>query len=509
VIDDRGNVIGSGEGLLSEWSGVHEWDLELTCNTTYHADVTNTSGTRVIGSESETSHYHLLAKLEQTSGNTWSGSGDASASAIETWKAEDLVAGFTQRGNYEVRGQGNGEELATLRIGSLLRDDQSPLPVYFLEVSPITIPVALSSYMYTYSGIPADEPSETSNQSSGTREVSVPRVADWPVPPFEEQHLHGSQQVPFGRGTTQLTWSLRPASDQGLRGLTVIAGASQEHVTGVNSWATTRLQGRYVVVEAKTGPKNDASEWKKIKWSGAGAPVPNHPNRRRLPRDQSAKLTVTANLNNTSRSIDIWVVSADVSVLTSGTRPRNAAPFDTGLRDGTDKLGAVTYDVGVFLPIAPGEVVQVMLAAGKVIPVAKLSPRGVETVVKSGWAIEREVKCHDWRDGFKVESTKAWQDGWTRDTSGPAYLRLQPDDAGQIYDLDAPAVLYGDASFETYNNFRQWVEWNGERCSDYVTWHWWARWHLTKPKERQIELQDLGAGGPTRALPRRPVYPKK
>ena len=53
-----------------------------------------------------------------------------------------------------------------------------------------------------------------------------------------------------------------------------------------------------------------------------GEPIKGHPNRRRLSREQTAKLTVAANLNGTSRSIDVWVLWANLTVLTSGMGPR-------------------------------------------------------------------------------------------------------------------------------------------------------------------------------------------
>jgi hypothetical protein len=492
-----------------EWSAIGEWDLELICNVTYQAPVTNTSGTRVIGSESQTSRYHLLARLEQTFGSSWTGSGDVSASWAESWEADNSGFGFIQRGNHKVTGQGNGQARASLRISSLLPQDGPPLAVYFLDASPITIPVAISSYLYDYSGIPADRPSETSSQSTGTREVYVPGVAEWRLPPFEERHLQGSQEVPFGRGMAQMTWSLRPAEGAVvLTGLTVIDGASQENVSGVTSWATTRRRRGYIVVEAKTGPKNDAAEWKEIKWSGVGEPIKGHPNQRRLSREQSAKLTVTANLNETSRSIDVWVLWARLTVLTSGMRPQNAAPFPPDWRDGTDKLGAVTWPHPlVAIEVSPGKFVPAMAASGKVVLIGQLSPPGVEAVVRSGWAIKREIKSRQWYDGVEHKTGKTFTNDWIDDTSGPSLLRLQPDDGARIYDLDAPDIRWGDVSFETYNNFRQWVEWNGERCSDYAPWHYWARWHVREPPEAQVEVNDLGSG-PSRALPRGPFYPR-
>jgi len=481
----------------SEWSEISEWDLELKCNVMYQAPVTNTSGTRVIGSESETSHYHLLARLEQDLGGSWSGAGDVSASWAENWEADNSGFGFVQRGNYHVKGEGNGQARASLRISSLLPTEGPSLAVYFLDASPITIAVAMSSYLYDFSGIAADRPSETSSQSTGTREVSVPSVAEWRLPPFEERHLRGSQTVPFGRGIAQMSWSLRPAEGAvTLTSLTVIEGATQENVSGLNSWATPRNRRGNVLVEATTGPKNDATEWKKIKWSGAGEPVEGRPNRRRVSREESGQFSVTASLNETSRSIDVWVMWAQLTVLTSGTRPENAAQFPPTC-DGTETLGAVTW-LSIFVPTR-------MCAAGKVVLMGQLSPPGVEAIIRSGWAIKRQIKSRDWMDGLKVEKPKTFKDDWTNDTSLPLLLKLRPDDKGRIYDLDAPDISWGKVSFETYNNFRQWVEWNGERCSAYTPWTYWARWHVNELPEAQVEVNELRSRQ-YRPLPSEPFY---
>ena len=40
---------------------------------------------------------------------------------------------------------------------------------------------------------------------------------------------------------------------------------------------------------------------------------------------------------------------------------------------------------------------------------------------------------------------------------------------------------------ETYNNFRQWLEWDGRPCSNYAYWYFQARW-----KDQQVTLKDVG-----------------
>ena len=91
-----------------------------------------------------------------------------------------------------------------------------------------------------------------------------------------------------------------------------------------------------------------------------------------------------------------------------------------------------------------------------------------------------------WADGekFKPGNSRGdrWNTGWVDDTSNASNLRLVPDENDKICDSDAPNIDAGFAekTFETYNNFLQWVEWNGERASNEAPWHWQARWKKTK-----------------------------
>jgi hypothetical protein len=196
-----------------------------------------------------------------------------------------------------------------------------------------------------------------------------------------------------------------------------------------------------------------------------------------------------------SRHVDVWILWAAIKILTKGVRPPNAAPFDPSTLDGTDKLGPTTYPSHTWSVIdeATGTLVRNMWASGKVIPVATLSPKGIHAVVNSGWGFERTVRTHEWRDGGQ----RRMDANWIRDTSQPAYLRLTPDPDDHIYDLDAPDIAWGQWSFETYNNFQQWIEWNNERCSEPALWYWQARWRLHKDPDKQITLNDLGTGNIT------------
>jgi hypothetical protein len=172
-----------------------------------------------------------------------------------------------------------------------------------------------------------------------------------------------------------------------------------------------------------------------------------------------------------------------VANLTSGTTPANAVQF--GARyDGTENLGARSYNSG-------------KSAVGKVVPVATITPAGVNAVVKSGWAFRRERISRDWVDGVKQTAVNYWNTTWQDDTSAAAFQMLTPDSDDKIYDRDAPSVWgTGGNDYETYNNFREWIEWNGmspnETCSDKAEWYWKAVW--VKSGTPQIQMTDVGTG---------------
>lgn len=287
--------------------------------------------------------------------------------------------------------------------------------------------------------------------------------------------------------------------------LSVSQGATQKNVTGSKNWAAVKKPSGYAIVEATTAPKNSADEWKSIQWSGdAGEAVPGSPNRRKIPLSSSKKLHVEAKLGDTKDFVDIWVVWATVEIQMRGKRPVNSAPFDAGMRDNSSNLGAVSYETPFASVIdeEAGVFANNMGASGKVAPVATLTPKGVDRVVVDGWKFEREVWTAEWRDGHVGPGTNT---AWTKDTSNPKYLRLKPDGDSRIYDTDAPDLRWGESTSESYNNFRQWIEWNGEKCSDLAPWFWQARWQANKKLDQQITLNQVGPGNIK--LPSKPHFP--
>ncbi len=286
--------------------------------------------------------------------------------------------------------------------------------------------------------------------------------------------------------------------------ISIVENATQKNVTGPKNWAAVQKSGN-ATVEVTTAPGNNAEEWKQVQWSGdTGDAVPNFPNRRKLSLAASKKYHLEAKLGGVSDSLDLWVLWATVEILTKGPRPANAAPFDPGIRDNTQDLGAVTYQSmsSSIIDEQAGIFVDNMGASGKIAAVATLSPKGVNQVVKAGWTFERQVWTHDWLDGAKGPRSN---DNWKKDTSLAANLKLTPDSADKIYDIDGPDLRWGQFTSESYNNFKQWIEWNGEKCSAEAPWHWQARWVVNKDMSKQITMNDLGTGNIT--LPSKPFFP--
>ena len=285
--------------------------------------------------------------------------------------------------------------------------------------------------------------------------------------------------------------------------ITVIENASQDNVTGRKNWVAVKSDKAYATLEATTAPQNNPDEWKQIRWNG-GEAVSGQPRRRRVSLAASKKYHVDAQLGGVSDFVDLWVVWASIEILTTGIAPTNAAHFDKGSRDNSPKLGAVTYETVTSSVIDEenGVFVQNVGASGKVAPVATLTPKGIAAVLKSGWTFERDAWSRNWvDDGHEAPGTNKT---WTRDTSKPQYLKLTPDTSDKIYDLDGPDLRWGAKNWETYNNFRQWIEWNKTVCSDFALWHWNARWVLNKDPKKQIPLKDVGPGNPP--LPSGPFF---
>ena len=291
-----------------------------------------------------------------------------------------------------------------------------------------------------------------------------------------------------------------------LTALNVVGGATQSDVVqpsgASNRWAAVKSSSGFVEIEAATEP-NIRAVWQRLQWSGdAGQAVAGAENRRRLPRSSSQVLRPTATLHGNSKVLEVWILGATIEILTTGSTPANAAPFVNlaGQPYPDQRLGPVTSE-GMTGTVYPGNrYVLNMHTRGRMVAVATLTPAGVNRVVASGWAFRRERFTKQWASGHDGDQTTT---GWIDDTSHAENVRLVPDANDKIYDTDGPDIRWGQRSYEIYHNFRQWVEWHSERCSDYGNWHFRAQWQANPDQARQIRLSDVGPAHV--ALPERPA----
>jgi len=191
----------------------------------------------------------------------------------------------------------------------------------------------------------------------------------------------------------------------------------------------------------------------------------------------------------------LWSLWADLSVLTTGPRPPQAKPWSAGaLVPGPDRCSA--FEVQAFSMGTN--------ARGQIIAVAKLFPRGVGKVIHAAgkhalFNIRRELTANDFVDGAPSRHKKSFK-VWADDTlTNMQALTAVFND--ELYDTDAPDLPPATQTSETYNNFRQWLEWEGRPCSNYAYWYFQARW-----KDQKVTLKDVGQGAIP--LPPRAFYSK-
>ena len=248
------------------------------------------------------------------------------------------------------------------------------------------------------------------------------------------------------------------------------------------------------VVQADTLPQNGAAEWSQITWSG-GDPVPGKPNQRRVRRQAAGTTTFTASIGASTQTLVLWTMWADVSVLTKGPRPPQAKPWSAGvLVPGPDQCGA--FEVPSF---SMGK-----NARGQIVAVAKLLPRGVGKVTHAAgkyalFNIRRELTAHDFVDGAPSHHKKSFK-VWVDDTLATMQA-LTAVFNDELFDTDAPDLPSAMQTAETYNNFRQWLEWERRPCSNFAFWYFQARW-----KDQQVTLKDVGPDSIT--LPSQAFYRK-
>lgn len=269
-----------------------------------------------------------------------------------------------------------------------------------------------------------------------------------------------------------------------LLSLTVTSGATQTNVTGATNWAAVKTKvGDSVIAQAKIQPNNqDAAA--QIQWTGGNA-VAGDLTQRSVDKGTSAMTTVTAKIGGDQYSVNIWILWATIQILTANPKPANAPKFGPGVDDGTENLGAVMWNNG-------------NTAAGKICAVGTITPAGVHNVVQAGWNFRRDMWRHDFADGTKINSR--YDSTWQGDDSKDTFKTSTPDNTDKIYDIDGPSIGdpsvpgLGKDSYERYDNYREYIQWNGDMCADYTGWYWEGRWKKNMAGTNQVTLKAVAAG---------------
>jgi hypothetical protein len=246
------------------------------------------------------------------------------------------------------------------------------------------------------------------------------------------------------------------------------------------------------VVVAYTLPQNNEGEWSQITWTGGDA-VQGKPNQCRVKRNDTGATVITASIGSSIQTCVLWTMWADVTVLTTGPRPRRARAWSEGeFVRGPDQCGAFETDA-----MTMGK-----NARGQIVAVAKMSPKGVGRMLLFAGKqkllnLRREVSAVYYVDGAlsKEQSSVDWKD----DESQPLMRVVDSADIDEVYDTDGPDLAAATQTSETYANFRQWLEWDGQPCSNHALWYFQARW-----KNQEITLKDVGQG--SISLPHQPFY---
>ncbi len=264
--------------------------------------------------------------------------------------------------------------------------------------------------------------------------------------------------------------------------MSVIEGATQNNVIGPENWAAVKGTGD-VIVEVTLTPNTDNAA-NAITWVG-GTDVPGKPRQRKVSKSMSAHTEVAAVCGSTLESVHVWILWSSAQIRTTDFKSSgNNKNF--GAEIGGDKLGALTDE---------DDNITAFEAVGKMEGRFTLTPIGINQVVMAGWDIKRWVIFKDFTNGILVASEDRSDDSHNFDED------LIPDNDDKIYVIDPPVGAFFNMNHteEGYNNFTEWLEWNGEKVSDDYEWHYQSRVDddldvENKPKNDDTELKDIGLG---------------
>lgn len=197
------------EDPLRAWAEVTAWTGEIECELVDDHPILNASETNVVGAHRMRGMYRAAVNLGGPSSFSWSGEGDATGSITERSEVDASGFGFTLINRLTAEGGGSGTAQAGLGFAV---DPATNRGVYDLNVSPLRVDVHVQTYSLSDSGVAADIPTEDTEDSAGTRLLSVPRIDDVTLPTAVSP-LVGSQQVDLaGTRVATVRWRLEPVS---------------------------------------------------------------------------------------------------------------------------------------------------------------------------------------------------------------------------------------------------------------------------------------------------------
>jgi len=239
--------------------------------------------------------------------------------------------------------------------------------------------------------------------------------------------------------------------------VSVESGASQTHVTGSKNWAAIKATPGDVVIKATINPPiaEGSIPADLITWTG-GTAVSGQLLHRKVSKTTSAKTNVKATCGTSEAEANIWVIWASITIQTSGDKPSAANTLFFALNN--PKCGPTTSS---------------QVGYGNICGIVTLTPAGVGEIISSGWDIKREQQHLIITITNSTPTEKSRDTSWTDDDAHNQDEILQPIN-GKLYVIDNPSICYeypGVDIIIVMRNFREWLAWNGKKCSDYSPWY--------------------------------------
>jgi len=283
-----------------------------------------------------------------------------------------------------------------------------------------------------------------------------------------------------------------------------------------NNWAAVKTNSAtdYVTLTANLCPfVTNAAVL--LTWSGGGQAVPGNPLQWRVPKNASAKTTVTASCCGNSTNVNIWIIWANLTIKTGGALDPDdkALVLDNGNWPG---IPHTTYQYGLGGGNSLGPInclsntnLDYGYAVGRMEAKAILTPTGIGQLLLGSWNMNRTADVSIWDNG-QSDKQGLWDD------TSPVVFRYLYSIADDIFDLDTPAcsAFFGITDIphtsEVYDNFYQYVTVNlgygWQTCSDTNTWSYTARVDVDNPTNK-VQLNSLSTS--LIYLPSSPYYQER